>query len=141
MFIVELQFLNWVMFLSLFFYSTPLLPGGGTSLYIGTDTAVAYLSNFTALAGATDYAVEFWVLNTSPYYQPATVMFSTPDADEYLVIYCGEYPSITLVNLTDFPPVTYDKSWHHVAMTACQESGLPCTRTVRHLRSRLSHRA
>lgn len=36
-------------------------PGGGTSLFITSDTPVAILPEFTALANSTAFTVELWV--------------------------------------------------------------------------------
>lgn len=36
------------------------LPGGGTSLHISSDEAVAILPEFTALAGLNTFSFEFW---------------------------------------------------------------------------------
>jgi hypothetical protein len=105
-------------------YGVCLLPGGGTSLYIGSDSAVAVNTNFTELAGATSYSLEFWMLNNSPYTQPPTVMFSSDSDNEYFMISAGEVPSVTLEYQTDFPSIYFGSTWHHVAISACGGVGV-----------------
>ena len=117
-----------------------LLPGGGTSLYLGTDTSLGYISNFTYLAGATSYSFEFWVINNSPYYQPATIMFSAADDNEHWVFYAGEFPCVTLWHQSAFPPIDFDKNWHHVAVSACEGQGVWLQLALKiHLRSFFLH--
>ena len=58
------------------------LPGGGTSLHIGSAAQVAIIPEFTALADATSFTIELWCNSFLNGYEGYVIQMGTPGSTE-----------------------------------------------------------
>eukprot|EP00906_Rhabdomonas_costata_P007201 RCo010358 len=96
------------------------LPGGGTSLAFQSDSSVAYILNFTALAGATNYSMEAWAYSRSSNGMPSILTFATSDDPEYWTVALGSKVYLSLDGSREWQELEGPEvvGWRHIAVAA-----------------------